>query len=127
MKRSAALILVLAAVQCSPTSDSILAIAGGGGGTGGGTSTVRTPVNIFDNIFSPSSVTITRNTSVRWTWGGDNQHSVVFDDGGQSENAKLNGTFDRRFTESRVYTYYCSVHGRDVMSGVVTVNDPITP
>jgi len=123
MKRSAALILIFAAVQCSPTSNSIGGITTGGGGTG----TVPAAVNVHDNVFVPPAVTITRSRQIRWTWQGNLDHSVTFDDGTQSQSPKRSGTFTRRFTDEGVFTYYCSVHGRDVMSGTVTVTAAPSP
>ncbi|MGH7674386.1 MAG: cupredoxin domain-containing protein [Gemmatimonadales bacterium] len=125
MRRSAALILVVAAaVQCVPTSDSIVGI-----GTGGGTGTAPSAVGVFDNIFEPRDVTITRSGQIRWTWRGNGsiEHSVTFDDGSQSQNPKRTGTFTRRFTDAGIFTYYCTVHGRDVMSGKVSVTATPTP
>ncbi len=126
MKRSAALILVIAAaVRCTPTSNSVVGIGTGGGGSG----TVPSAVGIFDNIFSPQDVTISRSGQVRWTWRGNGtiEHSVTFDDGSESQNPRRTGTFTRRFSDAGIFTYFCTVHGRDVMSGKVTVTTPGTP
>ena len=120
---AAAAVVLLATTRCVPTSDSPLGITDGGG-TGG---TVPQAVNVHDNTFDPTGATVARNGSVRWTWRGRNQHSVTFDDGSQSQNPKSNGTFTRRFTDAGIFTYYCSVHGRDVMSGRVTVTAAPTP
>ncbi|MGH7645818.1 MAG: cupredoxin domain-containing protein, partial [Gemmatimonadales bacterium] len=105
MRRSAALILIVAVVQCSPTSDSIIGI-----GTGGGSGTVPSPVNVYDNIFDPAAATIARGGQVRWTWRGNGaiEHSVTFDDGSESRTPRRSGTFTRRFTDAGIFTYYCS-------------------
>ena len=121
---AAAAALGLATAQCNPTSSSIIGITDGGGGTGGGS--VPTAVTVNDNIFAPATPTVRRNGQIRWTWRGVNEHSVTFDDGSQSQTTpKKSGTFTRRFTDNGIFTDYCSVHGRTVMSGTVTVRDSL--
>lgn len=124
MRWSATLILSVALVQCMPTSDSLVGI-----GTGGGTGVTPSAVGVFDNIFDPADVTVTRNGQIRWTWRGNGtiEHSVTFDDGSESQAPKRSGTFTRRFSDAGIFTYYCSVHGRDVMSGKVTVTTAPSP
>ncbi len=119
MRWSAPLILIVALAQCLPTSDSLVGI-----GTGGGTGGTPSGVSVFDNIFNPTDITVARNGQVRWTWRGNGtiEHSVTFDDGSQSQTPRRSGAFTRRFSDAGIFTYYCTVHGRDVMSGKVTVN-----
>lgn len=92
----------------------------GTGGTPGASATV----SVGDDFFSPSAVTVQRSSgtaTVRWTWAGYNLHSVVFDVGGPSAPPQSSGTFEREFTTAGQFTYFCTVHGRSVMSGTVTV------
>jgi plastocyanin len=104
----------------------IVALAGCGGGgsdtptgpTGGGT----TGVTVGNNFFSPASLSVATGATVTWTWAmGDTLHTVTFDDNAPGSNPQSSGTFQRTFATAGTYTYFCSVHGRAVMSGSVTV------
>jgi len=113
---------------------------GGGGGYGGGggtppTSTVQvvacpvggtTDVSIISSTaagFSPGSVTVPVNTTVKWTNAGGMQHTVT------STTVPVNGTFNQtvnpgvsvclKFTSAGTFNYQCSLH--PVMTGLVTV------
>ncbi len=92
-------------------------------GGGGGAPTAS--VTIGDNFFNPASVTVSRDSSktatVSWTWTGRNPHSVTFDAGGLNSVVQQAGTFSRSFDSAGSFTYFCSVHGRAIMSGTVTV------
>jgi plastocyanin len=94
---------------------------GGSGGTGGG-GAGGNAVTVGNNFFNPTSNTVAVNTTVTWTWNpGGVDHTVTFDDGGTSSGPQSSGTFSRTFTAPGVYTYYCMIHGRAVMSGAITV------
>jgi len=105
----------------------ILALAGCGGGGGsdsptgpatGGTASV-TVGNFF---FSPASITVATGATVTWTWAtGDTLHTVTFDDNAPGSSPQSSGTFQRTFATAGTYTYFCSIHGKNVMSGSVTV------
>jgi plastocyanin len=102
---------------------------GGGPGPGGGPSGVT--VNVINNDYTPDPVSVARGTTVTWRWdsctddGYGSQtcafHSVTFDDGGPSAAAQNGGTFARTFAGAGTFTYYCTSHGRTVMSGSVVV------
>ncbi|HXY30786.1 MAG TPA: plastocyanin/azurin family copper-binding protein [Gemmatimonadaceae bacterium] len=98
-----------------------------GGGTGGGSDTSTTAsVNVGDNFFNPSSVTVAgsqaqNGAQVTWTWTGTNTHQIVWDDGYQGSAPISVGSYQRTFQTAGTYTYYCAIHGRAVMSGSVQV------
>jgi plastocyanin len=105
----------------------IVALAGCGGGgsdaptapTGGGS----TGVTVGNFFFSPANVSVATGATVTWTWAmGDTLHTVTFDDGAPGSAQQNSGTFQRTFATAGTYTYFCSVHGRNVMSGAVTVS-----
>src|SRR4051812_40441511 len=50
--------------------------AGGGGGGGGPVATNAVTVN--DNFFEPASAQVSVNTTVTWTWKGQIEHNVTF-------------------------------------------------
>jgi len=102
-------------------------VGGGGGGGGGGVpdsagALDTATVVIFDNGFSPTSTLVSPGGSVTWVWTGGNAHSVVFDNTDlSSSSVQVTGSFRQNFPRAGIYSYYCSVHGRSVMSGTVTV------
>ena len=105
--------LALAGVLVACGSSNTTGPTGGGGANGS--------VTVGDNFFNPSTVTITHGSSVMWTWTGSNPHSVTFDAGGPNSAVQTSGTFSRTFTSGGSFTYFCTVHGRAIMSGTVVV------
>ena len=100
--------------------------SGGGGGDGGTPDSAgaldTASVVIFDNGYSPTATLVSPGGSVTWVWTGGNAHSVVFDNTDLAGSAvQVTGTFKQTFPRAGIYSYYCSVHGRSVMSGTVTV------
>lgn len=75
-------------------------------------------VTVRDFEFAPSSVTVSPNATVTWTWqhGG---HSVTFE-GGPDSGVRLAGaTYQRTFPAAGTFAYFCSQHGS--MTGAVRV------
>lgn len=84
-------------------------------------------VQVGNNFFSPSSITISAGQTVTWTWTSTGAVSHSVESTGspsftsssiQSGNGK---TYSFTFNNPGVYTYDCAVHGVG-MSGTVTVN-----
>ena len=85
-----------------------------------------TEINIVDNSFDPVGNRIGPGATVTWTWSGGNQHNVTFDDTLRTSSAtQTQGTFTQTFASDGEYTYYCTVHGRDIMSGRVVVGSAV--
>lgn len=104
----------------APTTTS----TGGGGGAGpdsaGALDTAS--VIIFDNGYNPTAVTVATGGTVTWVWTGNNTHGVTFDDGSITPSTvQTVGTFAVRFPRSGIFSFFCTVHGRTVESGTVTV------
>jgi plastocyanin len=100
----------------------------GGSGPGGSDpdnpGTIAAEVTVRDNFFQAASVTVSRGATgatVRWTWAGSTLHNVTFDAGAPHSPSRSSGTFSRTFSNTGEFTYFCSIHGRSVMSGVVIV------
>ncbi|MDQ2767956.1 MAG: hypothetical protein M3Y30_12470 [Gemmatimonadota bacterium] len=98
----------------------------GGGNNGGGSDSAgaldTASVIIFDNGYSPSSVTVAPGGTVTWVWTGNNAHGVSFDDATiTSSTIQSVGTYTVRFPRAGIFSFFCTVHGRTVESGVVTV------
>ena len=90
-----------------------------------GSPTVPTETNqvtVVDNSFNPTENQIGPGQTVTWTWNGTNPHNVTFDDMALTSSAtQTDGTFAQTFDVGGEYTYFCTVHGRAVMSGRVVV------
>jgi plastocyanin len=110
----ALLILACAAAACGEE---------GGGPPAGSQETV----NIQDDLFSPSSLTVTTGTTVTWNWNGNNQHNVtwVAAGGPAPSPTQTDGSYPRVFNAAGSYDYYCSVHATattGTMRGSISVN-----
>ena len=130
----AAFMAVAVAAACagsssSPASGVIGVTPGAPGGAGGGSSsggggTAPGPdtVNVGNDFFSPSSLTVPAGTLVTWNWlPGDVIHTVTFDADTTIMSAfQSSGTYARTFTVAGSYPYHCSIHGQ-AMTGVITV------
>jgi plastocyanin len=97
----------------------------------GGGNPTGVSVTVANSGYSPDRVSVARGTMVTWRWDscyGDpygaqqcTAHSVTFDDGGPSAPSQGEGTFSRTFGTAGTFSYYCTAHGRAVMSGSVVV------
>lgn len=78
-------------------------------------------VEITDNAYSESSITIEVGQTVRFTNNGASRHTATGDDGdwGSGTISVDGGFWTRRFEEAGVYTYYCSYHPS--MNGTIVV------
>src|SRR5205809_5158751 len=80
-------------------------------------------VNVGDNFFDKASEVVQVNHTVTWTWNGMNPHTVSFTGGPESGTpagtSQTSGTYQRTFTSTGTFSYFCRVHGS--MTGTVTV------
>ena len=82
-----------------------------------------TTIDIADNSFTPSAVTVPLHTTVTWSWGGANIHNVTFTaaTGVPADIPnRTSGTVDRTFDTAGTFQYRCTNHVG--MTGSVTVN-----
>ena len=80
-------------------------------------------IEVADNTFTPSSLSVPKGTKVTWDWAGKNAHSVAGAwQGGavQSERFSRDGSFEFTFAAEGTFDYQCGVHGA-AMAGKVTV------
>ncbi len=101
-------------------------IGGTGGGGCGGTDSAgaldTASVLIFDNGYSPTAVTVAPGGTVTWVWTGNNAHGVTFDDATITPSTIQSvGSYTVRFPRAGIFSFFCTVHGRTVESGSVTV------
>lgn len=102
-------------------------VGGTGGGGGGGADSAgaldTASVIIFDNGYRPPSVSVRPGGTVTWVWTGNNAHGVTFDDATITPSTVQSvGTFTVRFPRAGSFSFFCTVHGRTVESGTVTVH-----
>lgn len=70
-------------------------------------------VTVGDNFFSPTSVSISRGTTVKWTWSNtSNPHNVKVRSGPRkfSSSTKRSGSYSRKISTAGTYKIYCSIH-----------------
>ena len=114
----------------------LLAAACGGGGSSSENASAKNPgiqansaptstpppvveIQIADNTFTPAEVTVKAGTTVRWVWGGSNQHSVLIS-GTDSGKKTGSGTFEQTFKDGgTTLSYVCGVY--PTMTGKITV------
>jgi len=78
-------------------------------------------VAVRNNLFDPATLQVPLNSTVTWQWNsGGVEHNVTFDTGPSSGN-RGSGAFERTFPAAGTFAYFCSIHGAQVMSGVVNV------
>lgn len=66
-------------------------------------------VSVKDDRFSPTSVSVSKGDTVKWTWAGKNPHNVK-GEGGLSSKTMTKGTYSKRFRRSGTYDYECTIH-----------------
>ena len=78
-----------------------------------------TEVAVKDNSFGPNSIEIPPDTTVTWTWVGNNDHNVHGD--GLGSPVQDEGAYEYTFEESGTYDYECTLHpgmkGRVIVTG----------
>lgn len=78
-------------------------------------------VDIRDNSYSPTPVTVTAGDTVKWTHRGNVLHTVTADDNSfNSENMLPGNTYTHVFPNPGTYGYHCTIHG-NAMHGTVVV------
>jgi len=97
VKRSLTLVLALAAFAVGLVAPSLAATR---------------YVSVKDDFFTPRSVSISKNTTVRWIWRGSGRHNVVVDRGPAAfrSSIKRSGSFSHTFTKRGTYRIVCTVH-----------------
>jgi plastocyanin len=99
-----ALLLLFATGACAALAATASAVT---------TRTVKVGDNYFVRDGSAPTVTVTRNTRVRWTWVGDSVHNVVVSRGPVKFRSKrmTSGTYARTMRTRGTYRIFCEIHG----------------
>lgn len=81
-------------------------------------------VEIKNDAFSPSTITITAGTTVTFTNGDDDAHTVTATDGSfDSKGLDSSARWRHTFVKPGTYAYYCQLH--PFMKGTIVVK-PVT-
>ncbi len=69
-------------------------------------------VRLKDDFFTTKTLSVSRGTSVTWTWAGSLNHTVTVKSGPAKFSSKLqvHGTYSHRFTARGTYTLFCKIH-----------------
>lgn len=80
-------------------------------------------IKVRDDLFSPKTARIAKNTLVTWRWSGENPHNVVSRGAKRfkSSTLKKSGVHRFRFKKAGTYRYVCTIHESDGMTGRIIV------
>ena len=107
--------ILFSSVSCSKSSDSATPTPPKTGGT-----PAANEVSIQGSAFSPASLTVPVNTTVKWTNLDSFTHTVTSDSPlFNSGSIPGNGTYTFQFTAKGTYPYHCSIHA--LMTGTIIV------
>jgi plastocyanin len=69
-------------------------------------------VNVRDNRFDPSSLTVTAGTTVKWVWNGKAPHNVKITKGPATfaSTTQTKGSFSKKLTKKGTYSIVCTIH-----------------
>jgi plastocyanin len=89
---------------------------------GGQAHSARSHTVVLKNIrFNPSALSINRGDSVTWVWrDGSTEHNVTGH--GFRSRTQTRGSFTVRFTRAGTYSYRCTIHVAEGMTGKVVVH-----
>jgi plastocyanin len=87
---------------------------------GGGTSAATHTVTLKNIRFHPGDLTINRGDSVTWLWrDGETEHNVTFR--GFHSRTQSSGSYTVRFTRAGTFSYRCTIHVAEGMTGKIVV------
>lgn len=71
-------------------------------------------VEVDDYKFSPATVTVKRDTTVKWIWVGKAAHDVEVVRGPRDFHSRVmtRGSYSKRFTKKGTYRIDCSLHSQ---------------
>ena len=82
-------------------------------------------VSIGDNFYKPQNLTIKKGQSIKWKNDGAVAHTVTSDTGSsvKFDSSTLNpkSVYVLKPTTAGKIAYYCTIHGKQIQSGTVTV------
>jgi plastocyanin len=71
-----------------------------------------TTVQVQDNKFVPTSITVKKGTTVKWVWKGKAPHNVKVTKGPATFGSKIQvkGSFAKTLTKPGTYSIVCTIH-----------------
>jgi len=83
-------------------------------------------IAVQDDLFNPAQVQTSSGTTLTWSNGGAEQHTITADDGSfDSGTTNPGDTFSFTFPAPGTYPYYCQIHGGpggQGMAGTIVVS-----
>ena len=69
-------------------------------------------VQVKDNKFVASSITVSKNTTVKWVWKGKAPHNVVVTKGPAKfkSTTQVKGSYSKKLTKKGTYSILCTIH-----------------
>jgi plastocyanin len=69
-------------------------------------------VQVKDNKFAPTSITVKRGTTVKWAWKGSAPHNVTVTKGPVKFHSKTqtSGSYSKKLTRKGTYSILCTIH-----------------
>jgi plastocyanin len=71
-----------------------------------------TTVQVKDNKFAPTSITVKKGTTVKWVWKGKAPHNVTVSKGPAKfrSTTQVKGSYSKKLTKAGTYTILCTIH-----------------
>jgi plastocyanin len=69
-------------------------------------------VQVKDNKFVATKITVRKGTTVKWVWKGKAPHNVTVTKGPKkfSSKTQVKGSFSKKLTKAGTYTILCTIH-----------------
>jgi plastocyanin len=73
-------------------------------------------VKVGDDFFKPKTLSVSKGTTVKWTWTGRDSHNVTVTKGPSSfrSSLKRSGTFKHKMSRRGTYKIICTIHAPDM-------------
>jgi plastocyanin len=72
-----------------------------------------------DDFFSRGKITVTKGTTVHWTWKTNDKHTVTDFNGKFGSKESKKGSFKHTFSRKGKFTVYCLVHPVEMRQRIV--------
>jgi len=71
-----------------------------------------TTVQVKDNKFAPTSITVKKGTTVKWVWKGKAPHNVSVTKGPAKfrSTTQVKGSYSKKLTKAGTYSILCTIH-----------------
>ena len=75
-----------------------------------------TKVKVLDDVYSPTSLTVSKGTTVKWVWKGKAPHNVTVTKGPKKfhSTTQTKGSYSKKLTTKGTYTILCTIHSPDM-------------